>query len=613
MKFMKGYAGKILFVNLTDSSFRSEPVPPDWGPLFIGGRGLGIRLLLDNLKPGTDPLSPENVLILATGPLTGTLAPCTGKYVVFSKSPLTGGVLESYSSGELAVQLKLAGYDALVITGKCPELSVLWIEDDRVTVRPVPELKGKGCFESETYLRQNVGFEAGVAVIGPAGENMVKYASIGSDYFRQAARGGGGAVFGSKNLKGIVVRGTGRIEVADWKNLVAKYSEDVRRAFESRLATARKKYGTPLTLDITNASGMLPTLNFQHGTMEEARGNLDAEAVRKLVVKDRGCYCCMTPCSKFIKFQAAAEQKCLEGPEYETLGMIGSNLGISDLSAVGDLNLACDDLGMDTISAGAVLGFIMECIDRGYLSEDEVGYEIRFGKKKDLIPFLNAIANRTGYGNQAAEGVRYLAECIGSKSVDFAMHVKGLEFPAYDPRAGFGAGLAYAVSPRGACHRRAWPPAIEIIGGIDRFSYEGKAELVKKMFDENNFLHSLLVCDFPAKFIPLTVEDYLKYFYYVVGSEIENFTLSEFGDRIEAMFRVFNIREGFTSVDDTLPERILNEGLKSGAAKGKYITKDGLNMMIQEYYELRGWDHEGRPTAETLARLKIDKELNAGE
>jgi aldehyde:ferredoxin oxidoreductase len=296
----------------------------------------------------------------------------------------------------------------------------------------------------------------------------------------------------------------------------------------------------------------------------------------------------------------------VEGPEYETLGMFGSNLLIDDLSAVVQANILCDKLGMDTISAGNVIGFVMECFEKELISPQETdGLEIRFGDSEASLSALEAMAYRRGFGDLMAEGVKALSERIGKGSDRFAMHVKGLEFPAYEPRGAFGAALSYAVSPRGACHRRAWPPAKEILGNYPPYTVEGKAEMVKGLYDENCILHSLLVCDMPAKFIPLAREVYAQYFEAVTGQPISLEELRLMADRIETLIRMFNVREGFSRKDDKLPYRTLNEPLLDGPAKGQFIGEENFNRMLDEYYDLRGWDPNGIPRQETLRKYGL--------
>lgn len=595
--------GRVLEVELSTGEVRRWQVPAETLRLYIGGRGLGARLLLDILPAHTDPLSPANVLMFATGPLTGSPFPGSGKYVVITRSPATGTFLDSYSSGLLAAQMRFAGFDLLILKGKAPRPSYLLVEDERVEIRPADDLWGKDAFETEDVLRGRHGHDIGIAVIGPAGENLVKFAAIGSDYFRHAGRGGGGAVMGSKNLKAIVVSGSGSIPVAHPHRVLMLQRRLLERLPNLPKAQTYIRYGTTSTFPITNSSGMLPTRNFQQGTCPEAVDRLDAEGIKKITIGNAGCYTCIVPCSRLVEVERGSQKLRLEGPEYETLSMLGPNVGVTDPSFVVAANLACDKLGLDTISAGAVLSFVMECVERGLVDHPDVA-GLRFGAQEAALKALEDIAFRRGFGDLMAEGVRALAAHIGKGSERFAMHVKGLEFPGYDPRAAFGAGLTYAVAPRGACHRRAWPPR-EVLDGLNPYTIEGKAQYIKRLFDERIIMHSLLVCDYAGSGMQLTIEEYAEFLEAITGQHYPVEELWEAADRIETTIRLFNVREGFTREDDTLPARILEEPLPDGPAKGQLFGRAGLEAMKDEYYRLRGWDERGVPLPETLRRYHI--------
>jgi aldehyde:ferredoxin oxidoreductase len=560
------------------------------------------------LPPKTDPLSPENLLFFLTGPLTGTYVTGSSKFVVVTKSPLTQGWCDSYSSGRISVELKKAGYDGLVIRGRSNHPCYLRIDHKGAEIREANLIWGRNSFETEKMLREmEKDPPVGVSSIGPAGERLVKFACINSDLYRQAARGGVGAVMGSKNLKAIVVKGAKGVDLHDRKKLVALNRENYQRALKSPVAQARMKYGTPLTLNVTHAGGILPTKNFQFGTWEKALEKIDSVGVYKSVKSHKACLSCFVHCSLVTE---ASEGKykgiTLEGPEYETLGIFGSNQLIDDLPAIMQANILCDQLGIDTISAGNVIGFVMECFDKGLISPSQTGgLEIRFGDSEASLAAIEMMAMRQGFGDIMAEGVRAAAHTIGNGSERFAMHVKGMEFPAYEPRGAFGSGLSYAVSPRGACHRRAWPPAKEILGGYPPYAIEGKAAMIKELYNENCVLHSLLVCDMPAKFIPLSLDDYSNYLHASSGESFSKEDFLKIAERIETLIRMFNNREGFTRKEDTLPYRTLNEPLPDGPAKGQCIGEENLNKMIDEYYALRGWDASGVPTQETLKKYEL--------
>jgi aldehyde:ferredoxin oxidoreductase len=605
---MKGICGKLLEIDLTSGKTKDTLISGEMVEKYLGGRGLGARLLFDTLPPKTDPLSPENVLIFLTGPLTGSMVTGSSKFVVVTKSPLTQGWCDSYSSGRISVELKKAGYDGLILRGKANRPCYLRIDQKGAEIREADLIWGRNSFETERMLREMEGdLPVGVSSIGPAGERLVKFACINSDLYRQAGRGGVGAVMGSKNLKAIVVRGSRGVDLHDRKKLIALNRENYQRALKSPVAQARMKYGTPLTLNVTHAGGILPTKNFQFGTWEKALEKIDSVGVYKSVKSHKACLSCFIHCSLVTE---ASEGKykgiTLEGPEYETLSLFGSNQLIDDLPAIMQANVLCDQLGIDTISAGNVIGFIMECFEKELISSSQTeGLEIRFGDSEASLAAIERMAMRQGFGDIMAEGVRAAAHTIGNGSERFAMHVKGMEFPGYEPRGAFGSGLSYAVSPRGACHRRAWPPAKEILGGYPPYTIEGKAAMIKELYNENCVLHSLLVCDMPAKFIPLSLDDYSQYFQAATGETISKNDFLMVANRIETLIRMFNNREGFTRKDDTLPYRTLHEPLLDGPAKGQCIGEENLNKMIDEYYALRGWDASGIPTEETLKRHQL--------
>ena len=605
---MKGVCGKLLEIDLTTGKTKNITISDEMVEKYLGGRGLGARLLFDMVPANTDPLSPENVLIFLTGPLTGTMVPGSSKFVVITKSPLTHGWCDSYSSGRISVELKKVGYDGMVIRGKSNHPCYLRIDSKGVELREANLIWGRDSFETEKMLRESEGeAPVGVSSIGPAGERLCRFACINSDLYRQAGRGGVGAVMGSKNLKAIVVKGKKAMDLHDRKRLIELNRENYQRAKKSVVAQARMKYGTPLTLNITHTGGILPTKNFQFGTWEKALEKIDSVGVYKSTISHKACLSCFTHCGMITRVSEGKYKGSeLEGPEYETLGMFGSNQLIDDLPAIIQANILCDKLGLDTISTGNVIGFIMECFERELISSRETdGVDIRFGDREASLGAIEMIAYRQGFGDILAGGVKPISERIGKDSGRFAMHVKGMEFPAYEPRGAFGSALSYAVSPRGACHRRAWPPAKEILGNYPPYTVEGKAEMVKGLYDENCILHSLLVCDMPAKFIPLSQDDYSKYFEAVTGGLVSKEDFQIIADRIETLIRMFNVREGFTRKDDTLPYRTLHEPLPDGPAKGQFIGEENLNRMLDEYYELRGWDRLGIPKQETLKKYQL--------
>lgn len=605
---MKGICGRLLDVDLTSGRIKEMVVPAAMAKRYLGGRGLGARLLYDLLPPNTDPLSPENILIFLTGPLTGSMVPGSSKFVVVTKSPLTGGWCDSYSSGRISLELKKAGYDGIVIRGKANSPCYLKIDDNGAEILEADWIWGKDSFAAEKALKELDGNgSAGVSSIGPAGENLCSYACINSDTYRQAGRGGVGAVMGSKKLKAIVVKGGQKMAFHDRNRIVELNRANYERAKVSQVFQARSKYGTPLTLNFTHAGGILPTKNFQYGTWERALGRIDSVGVYKSVKAHRSCQSCFVHCSLITE---AADGKyrgtTVEGPEYETIGMFGSNLLIDSLPTIIQANVLCDKLGLDTVSAGNVIGFVMECFEKGLLTGGETeGMVLNFGDDEACLAAIEAIAYRKGFGEIMSQGVRAAARQIGGGSDSFAMQVKGLEFPAYDPRGAFGSGLSYAVSPRGACHRRAWPPAKEILGGYPPYTADGKGEMIRDLYTENSIYHTLLVCDMPAKFIPLALDDYANYCEAVTGEAISQEDFLDLAGRTETLIRMFNNREGFTRADDTLPSRTLREPLPDGPGKGQCVGEENLDRMIDEFYACQGWDAAGVPTEATLKKYGL--------
>ena len=600
-----GYIGKILRVDLTERRISTEKLDAEIAKKFIGGKGLGAKILYDSLKLGTDPLSPENILIFASGPLTATLAPTSARWAVVTKSPLTNIFLDCQVGGYFGAAMKLAGFDCIIMEGKADSPVYLWVHDGNAEILNAGDLWGKGCFETENTLKKRLGESAHVASIGPAGENLVRYACISVDKYRQAGRGGAGAVMGSKNLKAVAVRSASyKIEYADPEGFREAAKKALKVIRENSFIPLRRKYGTPIWVAPVNKAALLPTRNFRTGVFEKAE-NISGETMRdKIVVKDGTCYNCIIQCWKYTHVESGKYKVDeLAGPEYESIALLGSDCGVGSIEAVAHASMLCDDLGLDTISTGNSIAFAMECYERGLLTaEDTDGLELKFGNADAEIEMVKKIAYRKGLGNLLAEGVRRASKKIGDGSEKFAMHVKGLEIPGYDPRGAFGMALAYATSDRGACHQRAWTVRAEIEGKLEpRFSTKGRARFVKETQDERAMCFSLVLCDFA----PLEVKHFVELLNKATGF---NFTVEDYlktGERIWNLTRLFNVREGITRKDDTLPPRFMEEPLPEGATKGQVVTKEMLDEMLDEYYALRGWDKNGVPTEEKLKELGL--------
>lgn len=605
-----GFKGRLLHVDLSEQTSEVVELPEEVLQKYIGGRSLGAKLYWDLIGADTDPLGPDNVFMVLTGPLSGTMAPCGCKHVLVTRSPATGTWLDTYSSGRVAPELKYAGFDGLIITGKSPSPTYLTIEDEKVSFHDASSLWGRGSFHAESFLKKHFHPEAGILTIGQAGENLLGFACVGSEYFRKAGRGGAGAVMGSKNLKAIAVKGSGGVNCADLQGIYDLIRKHYAVYLESPIGKARHRFGTALTLNITHPAGMLPTRNFSSGQFDRAIGTIDKDGVADHTIADRACFSCFLACSKltYVKDGVFAGTK-LEGPEYETIGLLGSNLEIDYLPAVIKANYLCDDLGMDTISAGGVIGFAMECYEKGLITqEDTGGLDLHFGNYMAAVELLELMALRKGFGAFCAKGVREMARELGQGSEAFAIHSKGLEFPAYDPRAGWGSTVTYATTSRGGCHRRAWPPLKEVLGGLDPFTTENKDKVVRDMMNENCLMHSIVVCDFPGKFIPLSNQDWTDYFNAVTGLGYSEQDLVEMTERAETLIRRINLRHGFTAADDKLPKRILQEPLPSGPPAGKVVGEERFLQMREAFYHLRGWDDQGVPTPETWDRHGFDQD-----
>jgi aldehyde:ferredoxin oxidoreductase len=580
------YQGKVLRVNLSTGKAAREPLKKEWAEKYFGGRGLGAKYLYEEIPGGVDALSAENKIILATGPLTGTIVPCSGKLAVVSKSPATGALVDSSIGGIFASQLKYASYDLLIIEGQAKQPAYLKIVDAQVAILPAENLWGQGINATEKALKAKYGDRAAILSIGPAGENLLPFACAGSEN-RQAGRGGIGAVMGSKKLKAIVCSGSHDVSVPD----MPRFLELVKKiTAEDTLSSANQWVyltGTPMIVDMSNASGILPTRNYQDGTFEGA-SSINSGKVQDLQPEKKACFACALGCGNYLRFKGGG----VEGPEYETLALAGC--GIDSLEAIARFNAACDDLGMDTISLGNVLGFAMEMTEKGIKN-----FGVKFGNVNAFLEIPRLAALREGIGRELSLGVKRLSQKYGG--ADFALQVKGLELPGYDPRGSWGMGLAYATASRGGCHMSAWPVADEAFGKIDPFTIEGKARLVSNGQNYNAIKFSLILCDFWA----LSLDTMSQIMSCLFNRDVTAAELETAGERIWNIMRLFNVREGFNIADDSLPKRIFNDTLKTGVTAGRVLPRHQFDIMLQEYYGLRGWDARGIPTPEKLAQLKM--------
>ena len=617
---MFGAHGRVLRVNLSESTVSQEAISESLYDRFLTGAGLATHYLYNEVPKGVDPLGPENRLIAMTGALTGTVAPSTGRFTWVFKSPLTGIWAQSNSAGFWGVDFKKTGYDGIIFEGIAPEPVYLVIHDDKAELRSAKHLWGRGVFETTKLIKEELGEKFNVDCIGIAGENQVRYASIMNDLHRAAGRCGGGAVMGSKRLKAIAVSGKKPVKVAN----PAAFHEAAKRQFElldqSMFKVTLETFGTNAVIDLVNVRGGFPTRNWQTSVYPELE-EINAQALSdKVLVEPLGCFACPLKCGRGTEIRKGKYKgKKGEGPEYETVGTFGGQCGITDMEAITMAHYLCNDYGMDTISAGSTIAFAIECFEKGILTKaDTGGLELKFGDPDVAIELVHKIAKRDGIGNLLAEGTRLIARKLDKGSERFAMHVKGLELPAYDSRAVQITGLAYAVANRGGDHITAYIqgptfldiPFLVIPDSRINDPLVADPEEVHVLVDLENVMSALDILG-ACKFMGFCVasEEWAKLVEYCLGREFRYEDMAKVGERAINLARVFNMREGLTRADDTLPPRLLEEPLPEGPAKGK--VNENLPAMLDRYYELRGWDKAtGKPTPEKLRELGLGEYIN---
>lgn len=600
-----GYAGQILYVDLTDGSHRVVQTPEGMARQFIGSRGFGAKLLWDELDPEVQPFDPENVVIMAAGPMSGVFLPSSGKISFHTKSPATGGYADSNMGGHICTELKQAGYDAVVINGCAEEPSYLVLDDDQVELRPAGDLWGKGCFEGESFLKDALGEGFQVALIGPAGENRVKFACIAHDFGRQAGRCGVGAVMGSKNLKAVAVRGTKSIPLAEPEKVLEYGKKMYDEVFRCPGFLEWTPQGTAGVTDWINEIGAFPTKNFWTGYFEDYK-NINGKAILdRILVTHKGCFACPIPCGKYSRARVGDVDFNVEGPEYETVGMMGGNLMLDSVEKVAYANWVADDLGLDTISGGSVVAFAFECYEKGVLDEETVGRSLSWGDVDDTAYILDLIARREGIGDVLAEGVKTAAEHFGQGTEKYAIHTKGLEWSAYESRWAPSQMLAYATADVGAHHNRAWAITYDVAVGRD--TIEGKAEKTVELQHLRPLFDALGICRFPWIEIDFDLKHYEKMFKLVTGMDYSWEELLGVSERIWNLNRMFNVKHlpNFGRQYDTVPERFFEEDVPTGPAKGHRLPREKFEELLSHYYDLRGWDDNGLPTVETLERLGL--------
>jgi len=626
--------GKVLRVDLTKGETETEELSKDWCKLYIGQTGFGARILWEELQPKRDPLGPDNILISSTGPLTGTLTPGSGSISYQFKSPATDAWAETRSGGSFGPKLKFAGFDLIVVTGKAEKPVYLWVHDNTCEIKSAEHLWGKTVHETTDRLLQEVGEpEASVACIGPAGEKLVRFAAIMNDYDRAAGRTGGGAVFGSKNLKAIVVDGEEEIRVANpdkFYEAAMEASEAMRKYFFQETIG---KLGTISLVNALNAAGALPTRNFATCFFPAADTVSGETLAEKYLIKRRACFGCTIGCGRyswvpFGRFLTPPH----EGPEYETTDMIGVQSLTENIEAVIRANYLCNNYGLDTISTGNVIAFAIEAFERGLITErDTDGLKLEWNNPEVLLTLIDQIAKREKFGNVLAEGVKRAAEKIGKGAEEFAVHVKGLEVPAHDPRGESRSfAIQYAVEPRGACHMHPnWAGAYDFIpldNGLkphglpwpppDKFAETGvKRGVAYRLVALHGELAEMLgVCVFylwggeDYGLACLTPKRLATLYSTSTGFEMDEFELMKAAERVWNLKRCFNVREGLTRKDDKLPKRLL-EPITTGPTKGQ-VVKDP-DELLDEYYEASGWDRKtGVPTGKKLEELGLKDVAN---
>jgi aldehyde:ferredoxin oxidoreductase len=596
---MYGYRGTILRINLTTGDIKKEALDKELAKKYIGGRGLAERIYANEVDSNIDAFDPGNKLIIAAGPLSGTPSPTGGRYMVVTKSPLTGTIASSNSGGKWGAELKFAGYDMIIIEGKAKKPVYLSIVDDVVIIKDASHLWGKMTSETTALLLKESVEKSKVLNIGPAGEKLSRIAAVMNDLDRAAGRSGVGAVMGSKNLKAIVVKGSTKPEIADpekLKEIVKRVSAKIKE--DGVTGQGLPTYGTAVLVNIINENGVFPVNNWQSSSFDKAEDISGETLVEKYLIKRVGCYGCPIACGRHCKVDDIESG----GPEYETIWGFGADCGVSDLGAVIKANYWCNEMGIDTISASSTIAAAMELYQKGYINDKDLnGVSLKFGDADSIIQWTKRMGLREGFGDKMAEGSYRMMDMYGVP--ELSMSVKKQELPAYDPRAIQGQGLAYATSNRGGCHVRAYLISPEILGhpeAIDRFSIEGKPQWVKTFQDLTACIDSCGLCLFTS--FAMNADDYAELLSATTGNKYDAASLLEAGDRIWNMEKIYNISAGLGKADDTLPRRLLEEAISDGPSKG---SMSRLSEMLPIYYSLRGWDSDGVPTSGKLKELNL--------
>ncbi|MFO7951583.1 MAG: aldehyde ferredoxin oxidoreductase family protein [Bacillota bacterium] len=623
MKMQYGYAGKMLRINLSGNDYSTNSIPEELIENYLGGRGFVARLLYDALEPGTEPLSKDNLLVIATGPLSGHLLPGSGKTHFGALSPATGGYGDSNLGGHFGPALKYAGYDCLVLEGAAEQLSTIIIDDDRIRVTEDENLRGRGAIETEKELKNRLGEDFQIITIGPAGENEVVFACISHDFGRQAGRTGIASVLGSKNIKAVAVRGTKSLPVYDPAGAQKKGEEMYKVCYSKPGFKTWTPYGTASLTDWANEVGAFPTRNFQSSFFEFHRA-INGQAIRdRLLVTEKGCFGCPTPCGKYGFAQTAAGKAYVEGPEYESIATLGGSCCLETIEEVAYANYVCDQLGLDTISAGVVVSFALECFEQKVIGKKDVGRDIAFGSLEDMVYLLEKIAAREGIGELLSKGVRHAAAVFGGGSDKYAIQVKGLEWSGYECRNAPGMMLSYMTADVGAHHNRSWALGYDVSesdadvsalisagtsGELTEATPDGKVDHVISMQHSRPLFDTLGICRLQTQEIGFETGHYEEVFALITGRRISWEEMLGISERIWHLTRLFNVKhiKSFGREYDYPPRRLMEDPVTTGPNKGRYIKKEVLDKMLDEYYEKRGWDSNGVPMLDTLEQWGLN-------
>ena len=609
---MKGYAGKYLKVNLSNHGLTTETIDEGMATGYIGGLGFGARTLLDTIPKGTDALSPENVLAWWTGPVSGTILPTGSKFGVFALSPLTGAFGFGICSGGFANELKSAGWDGVVLTGKSDKPTYLFVNDGAPELRDASRYWGMTTWQTEDAIKEDLGDSAiRVAAMGPAGERLVRLANITTDRNRQVGRSGMGAVMGSKNLKAVAVRGTGDVEVGDLDGLM-KFSTELNERCQGPKTEKYRVYGTPANILVHNRLACLPSYNFQKGSFERAEDVSGEQMSKTHVKKILACTNCPVGCDHVNEVKDGPYAGTVASVDYESLGQLGPLCGVGDLNAITKAVEVCDELGVDTISAGVIVAWAMECVQRGLLTKDDTdGIDLRFGNGDAMVEALKRMSLKEGkLGNLLSEGVKRASERVGKGSDKFAIHCKGMEWAAYSMRSLQTSTLGFCTSIRGADYLRSGSYQVDVAGKVDRLKLDAsRGKIVYEGENQYAIIDSLIICKF-TRGVYSSMDEIAKAYTLVTGLEMSGQELVKAGERIYNVAKCFNVRFGLTRKDDYPPPRAFEEPMTDDVAKGAQIDRRQYDEALDSYYGGRGWTKDGIPTKAKLLELGLKREAD---